>query len=150
MSIINDALKKTEASIQRNSLKKTPGLDKKPKFKTFLLYSLMLAAILLLGGHIFKTLNHKIVPPQVSEPPQAVPIQAPLATPAPLPEEQPKPEKKFVLNGIFFSDDNGYALVNNQIVKENDSVEGAKVEKITVDTVEINNEGKIITLSTGK
>jgi len=150
MSIINEALKKTEESIQRNSLKKTPGWDKKTRLKTYLLYFLIFAVILLLGSYIFKAANRKIDSPLVSEPPQTAPAPPPPAAPALPPEEQPKPEKKFVLNGIFFSDDNGYALVNNQIVKENDSVDGAKVEKITVDTVELNNEGSIVTLSTGK
>ncbi|MFA6129679.1 MAG: hypothetical protein WC731_01670 [Candidatus Omnitrophota bacterium] len=150
MSIINEALKKTEESIQRNSLKKTSGWDKKPKLKTYLLYFLICAVILLLGSYIFKITNRKVSSPHVSEPPQTAPAQPPLAAPVLAPEEQPKPEKKFILNGIFFSDDNGYALVNNQIVKENDSVDGAKVEKITMDTVELNNEGLIVTLSTGK
>ena len=65
-------------------------------------------------------------------------------------EELPKPEKKFILSGIFFSANGAYALVNNQIVRENDLVDGAKVGKITVNSVELNNEGKIITLSTNR
>ncbi|MDD5252366.1 MAG: hypothetical protein WC060_00185 [Candidatus Omnitrophota bacterium] len=67
-----------------------------------------------------------------------------------MPEEQNKPEKKFILNGIFFSDNKGYAIVNNQIVKEKDSIEGVNVEKITANTVELNNEGKIVSLFTNR
>ncbi|MDP2831372.1 MAG: hypothetical protein Q8O02_03905, partial [Candidatus Omnitrophota bacterium] len=57
-------------------------------------------------------------------------------------------ETSFVLNGIFFSDEDGYALVNNQIVRENDYVDGAKVGLITVNTVKLDNAGQTITLST--
>ncbi|MFA4992854.1 MAG: hypothetical protein WC571_02685 [Candidatus Omnitrophota bacterium] len=159
MSIINDALKKTEESIKKNSLRSHGQPDKKSKLKLYLFYILIFIAALLLSSHVFKIINRRSPSPPVPEQPEAAPgpdeeslpgQTPPLAPPDLLPEEQPKPEKIFILNGIFFSDNNGYALVNNQIVKENDLVNGAKVEKITMDTVELNNEGKIITLSTGK
>lgn len=159
MSIINEALKKTEESIQRNSLKETTGPDKKPRFKPYLFYILIFVVGLFLSSLIFTIINRKIQSPHMPEPPKAAPTlgkesQAgqtlPTVTPTPLPKEQDKPEKDFILNGIFFSDNDGYALVNNQIIRENDLVDGAKVEKITVNTVELNNEGEIITLSTNR
>ena len=54
----------------------------------------------------------------------------------------------FVLNGIFFSDNDSYALINNQIVRENDYVDAAKVSSITANTVELDNAGTTITLTT--
>jgi len=52
-----------------------------------------------------------------------------------------------VLNGIFFSEGQGYALINNQIVKESDVIDGAKVLKITSDAVELDSSGTKITLT---
>jgi len=155
MSIIDEALKKTEEAIQRNSAKETSKPINKQKPKPYLIYIFTLIACIFLASLIFTIIKHKNEPVNPSEPLKTTPIEKESQTPktlpaaaSPLPEEQPKPEKKFILNGIFFSDNGTYALVNNQIVRKNDLVDGAKVEKITVNSVELNNEGKIITLST--
>jgi type II secretory pathway component PulC len=159
MSIINEALKKTEASIQKNSAKETLLPVKRPGFGSYIFYILILAAGLILINLIFAIMHRKTQPIQVSEPVTVSPTpdmepqnnqELPAVTPPPLPKEQEKQEKKFILNGIFFSDNDGYALVNNRIVRENDLVDGVKVEKITADTVELNNEGNIITLTTNR
>jgi len=159
MSIINEALKKTEASIQKNSAKETLLPVKKPGSRPYIFYILILAAGLVLINLIFAVMHRETQPIQVSEPATASPTpdmkpqdnQAlPAVTPPPPPKEQEKPEKKFILNGIFFSDNDGYALVNNRIARENDLIDGVKVEKITADTVELNNEGNIITLTTNR
>jgi len=42
-----------------------------------------------------------------------------------------------VLNGVFFSKNEGYALINNKVVKQGDSVEGIKVRKVNLDDVEL-------------
>ncbi|MDD5565603.1 MAG: hypothetical protein PHG31_01760 [Candidatus Omnitrophica bacterium] len=58
---------------------------------------------------------------------------------------QVEPREQYVLNGIFSSGNDNYALVNNQIVRLGENVDGATVEKITVDSVELNTlEGQII------
>jgi hypothetical protein len=57
-------------------------------------------------------------------------------------------QPSLVLNGIFFSDNEGFALINNQIVKVGDSVGTAKVKSITVDEVELDNAGSLVKLST--
>jgi hypothetical protein len=54
----------------------------------------------------------------------------------------------FTLNGIFFSQENGFALINNQIVKVGDSIEGAIVEEISEDKVMLRANGIEINLST--
>ena len=159
MSIINDALKKTEESIHRNSRKETTKLVKKSKVRSYLLYILIFALGIFLSSLIFKMIKDKIEPAHINQADKITPkldqkSQTPQTIPAtiatPLPEEQNKVEKKFILNGIFFSDNDGYALVNNQIIREGDLVDGAKVEKITVNSVVLSNEGKIITLSTNR
>jgi len=152
MSIINEALKKTEQHIQENAAKRNSLPAKLSGPNPFLLYILILLAGIALSSFIFSLLGPKIK--TVAPKKAAIAIQQPVSLP-PLPEkpdlakeEQKAPEATFVLNGIFFSDKDGYALVNNQIVRENDSVDGAKVTKITANTVELNSQEKLITLST--
>ncbi|MDD5477007.1 MAG: hypothetical protein PHG87_02195 [Candidatus Omnitrophica bacterium] len=154
MSIINEALKKTEQYIQQNEAKKNSFLDKKSGPRPFLLYILILLLGISLSSFIFSLLGDKIKTAQAPNK-TAIALQQPVVL-APLPEEPALakkeekniPEAAFVLNGIFFSDNDGYALINNQIVRENDSVDGAKVMKIAANTVELNNQEKLITLST--
>lgn len=154
MSIINEALKKTEEDIQRSADKKNARADiKKPK-NTFLLYALILLTGLFFGNLIFNLLSHKIKTgatenKTIVTPAQTIPLAPPaIASPA-LPVEEKTAPPSLVLNGIFFSDDDdGYALVNNQIVRENESVDGVLVKKITASSVELDNRGEIITLST--
>lgn len=159
MSIINEALKKTEASIQKNSNKEIIKPNRKLNLAPYLLYISIFVIGLFLSNLIFTSINRKIQAHQIPKISNGAPILEkelkaneilPAVAPVTLPEKQNKPKKNFILNGIFFSDNDGYALVNNQIIRENDSVDGAKVEKITANTVELNNEGQIITLSTNR
>jgi type II secretory pathway component PulC len=161
MSIINEALKKTEETIQRKLNQESIKPDTKRDLKAYLLYFFIFVIGLFLSSLIFASINHKVKTPQARGAPEAkttliiekklkenkiLPAVAPLV----FPEKQDKPKKDFILNGIFFSDNDGYALVNNQIVRENDSVDGAKVEKITANTVGLNNHGEVITLYTNR
>jgi hypothetical protein len=58
--------------------------------------------------------------------------------------------KDITLNGIFFSGDTNYALVNNQIVKEGDRVLGIIVRRITSEAVELDKNGVLYRLSNKK
>jgi hypothetical protein len=181
MSIINEALKKTEEYLQKNATQDNPLPPKPTAPKPFLLYILILLAGLLLGNFIFNLLSHKLQgnglasnstqvhglssfrqsqaeshkiqttqTPKKNTLPAIQTTNSPpaAALPSQPPEEKKPKESSFVLNGIFFSDNDGYALVNNQIVRENDYVDGAKVGLITPNTVELDNAGQTITLST--
>jgi len=53
----------------------------------------------------------------------------------------------FILNGVYFSGDKGYALINNQILEEGDSIGDAIVEKITLDFVELKVKDKPVRLN---
>lgn len=152
MSIINEALKKTEENLQKNSAKDNLLAPKPGRNKPLLLYILILLTGLLLGNFIFNLL-YKIQTSRTSTK-NVLPITKTtthlpaIALPG-QPLEAKKPaETSFVLNGIFFSDNDGYALVNNQIVRENDYVDGARVNLITANTVELDNAGQAIILST--
>lgn len=154
MSIINEALKKTEQQIQENAAKNNLPSAKLPGPKLFRLYILILLLGVSLSSLIFRLLGDRIKTAQAPKK-AAIALQQPAALPAQpeepalaKKEEKDVPEAAFVLNGIFFSDNDGYALINNQIVRENESVDGARVTKITANTVELNNQEKPIILST--
>jgi hypothetical protein len=83
--------------------------------------------------------RQEISPPEIKEP--SLPIVA---------DVQRQSLPTLILNGVFFSQDEGYALVNNQIVKEGDLVDGARVKQITLDTVELDFQGSVIKLTTSK
>jgi hypothetical protein len=156
MSIINEALKKTEEHLQKNAAKEDSLPPKPIKPKSFLLYILILLAGLFLGNSIFELLRYKIQAaaqlPQKESSSIQPPVNSPLSPALPVePPQKSKPETpSFILNGIFFSDNDGYALINNQIVRENDYVAGAKVGLITTNIVELDNAGQTITLSTNR
>ncbi len=158
MSIINEALKKAEQSLHNNSAKETLPTAALHPAKPYILYILILVAGLFLSNFIFTLLSQtkttaaqKRVPATPIRPGAALKIAEPaVKTPAKeiVLEENKVPETVFILNGIFFSDNDGYALVNNQIVRENDLVDGARIKTITANSVELDNAGKIITLAT--
>ncbi|MDP3042193.1 MAG: hypothetical protein Q8N62_05680 [Candidatus Omnitrophota bacterium] len=155
MSIINEALKKTEEYLQKNSAKDNPLPPKPSGPKPYILYILILLAGLALGNFIFNLLSYKIQTTQTSKKNANAVTPATNSPPLPAlpsqPAEETKPvETSFVLNGIFFSDEDGYALVNNQIVREDDYVDGAKVGLITANTVKLDNAGQTITLTTAR
>lgn len=158
MSIIYDALKKVERSYDAKAGAKKE--EKHPKFvfkKIYFLY-LLLIGISVVAGRFFFTK----APPQHVEPAQVQPVevqappqvQAPAPVPAPQEAQAPAPpidakkklEESLVLNGIFFSGDEGCALINNQIVKQGDLIEGATVKQISLNEVELEFEGSTIKL----
>lgn len=55
-------------------------------------------------------------------------------------------EEKLVLSGVFFSQEQGYALINGQIVRVGDTISGALVKGISLDGVTLEVQGKIIEL----
>lgn len=59
-------------------------------------------------------------------------------------------KKSLVLNGIFYSEDGTYALINNQIVRSGDVIEEAKVISIGQEEVVLEYEGVALTLHTRK
>jgi len=115
MSIINDALKKAEQSLQKN----TAPLPAPARSKPYLIYILILVSGLALSQFIFHLLGEKAKPaPAIKIPPVPKPLVAETKTQiqnsetkpitpqvffAPLLTQQKKAPESFVLNGIFFS-----------------------------------------------
>lgn len=61
-------------------------------------------------------------------------------------DAETEPLTSFILNGLFFSAEDAYALINNQIVKEGESVDGATVKRIDEDGVELEFNGAKVEL----
>lgn len=169
MSIIYDALKKVEASIHRDSLVIKPDKkERKSKFKNYLprtklVRGLLYILVICLGFFIANIFFGVISKPSImvkSKPPVTQKEALP-----PLPSLIPKEETLLdtslpvsterraapllVLNGVFFSENEGYALINNRIVKKGDVIDGAVVMQINLDGVECKFEDSIIKLSSG-
>jgi len=173
MSIIYDALKKVEKS-RKISLETKTDKDYRPKskIKIYLLYGLIVCSSFFIASIFFAFLqtplqNNPRVLAKNQSPSNLKPdvniIKEPRTEPPSTETSSPvvnqtqnkaepleKPKAPLTLNGVFFSQDEGYALINNQIVKEGDVVEGARVALITLEGVELVFEGKLIKLSTNK
>jgi len=161
MSIIYDALKKVE---KINPAGKPNELPRAPNYKNYLVY-ILIAGLGIVIANLFFGFFSKPLPPKVNLAPNgrladtltAPPAAAPQVNPSQTPTEnqvspvtQSKKEPPhIVLNGVFFSENEGYALINNQIVKQGDSIEGAAVTRIGLNEVELTSpEGSLIKLST--
>jgi len=150
MSIIYDALKKVEKiRLAEPQVKVNAGTNKpKLKFKIYLTYALALILGLWVTDGIFVFFTR---PPVAKQAPKEniynyAPV-SPAVSQAAAAISSVKPT--FNLNGIFFSEDEGFALINNQIVKVGDDVDGAKVSQISVNEVELDLQGSVIKLSSG-
>jgi len=55
----------------------------------------------------------------------------------------------FVVSGVFFSENQGYAIINDRVVKEGDVIEGAMVARINADGVKLKYQDAVIELSPG-
>jgi hypothetical protein len=158
MSIIHEALKKAEKGIHAG-IEQKPQLtnqqkNAKPKIKLYILYALVACVGLLVGNSVFSFLSSP-KHPQVAK---ANVLPEPLSKPAEVSSSQPvlkevntlkdKPQLVFTLNGVFFSEGEGYALINNKIVKIGDEVGGAIVKKIDLDAVELETSGTTTKLYT--
>lgn len=156
MSIIYDALKNVETGLKIENKK---ILNTKPIF----IYVGIVVIGFLVAQFLFNSftpatpaskLKVKVTALKTAQPtqqqllPQAQPQQT---QPQSLPQsqEQPTVMPSLVLNGIFFTGNDGYCLINNQILKAGDEIEGVVVEKINEQEVELSNRGTTIKLSLG-
>ena len=155
MSIIYDALKKVEKTTDKNSSDKEELITKGTgKPKPILIYILVILIGLFAGNMIFGLLTRPKVKPAIPSPalPIVTPVNkilAPVQEEKPLPSPEPIPqipEPTLTLNGVFFQQDKGYALINNRILTVEDTIQGAKVEEISLEKVVMEFEGRKITL----
>ena len=175
MSIIYDALKKVEQKITPSNQKGTDPIPKPGKFpiKTLSLVAAVFVLGLLIAKFGFSTFlspdairaglpaapsvakaqpaerkSQAAIPPKAESP---LPVPAPQAPFAPIiTKMKPKESSALVLSGVFSSREERYALINNQIVQEGDTIGEAKVVRITVDGVDLESGSEIIRLKEGK
>ncbi len=164
MSIIYDALKKVETSQANDSKTKIDkGFKSKPKI--YLVFALMVCLGLFVANIFYEWLIPKPLlnttdivtggqPPADKK--QTVSSSQPSTEPAALQtsasvetkiETQKESPPSFTLNGVFFSGAEGYALINNRIVKKGDKIDGATVVQVLLDEVDLDFGGSIIKLS---
>jgi hypothetical protein len=162
LSIIYDALKKVEESTVNPGEKSNTPDNKNPrKLKIYFLYAFIISLGLFLANQVFNyvTRSQTIAPglkkTDIKKPagqnnlPKETLEKSTPAAPIDNAENVNETENiSFVLNGVFFSENNGYALINNQIIKQGDKISGATVKRIGTDNVELDLGGKIIKLST--
>lgn len=154
MSIIYDALKKVENGLNEYNIKAPKAeRDKKVKFrvhKVYLIYLLAGCTGLLIANIFFKMLspipsgNNNVLTKKLAE---ETHLESTVSPPENNIEIMAEDENSFVLNGVFFSQDEGYALINNRIVKKGDRIDGAKVLRIDLDEVSLELAGTVIKLS---
>lgn len=157
MSIIYDALKKVERKVHP-AQNETPGISvekkRNPALTSYLVPVLIVCFLIVAAGILFSAVRQKPqaplaaplkVSPVITQMPPPQPEALPLSSEAP---SQPSQPPQLTLNGIFFSQDGGYALVNNEIVREGDVVDGVTVVRILSDAVELDYNGSPFKLST--
>ncbi len=159
MSIIHEALKKVEASNNRQA-KPLPKADKRNNLKTYALYLIMAALGFVCANLIFSFFTkplHKVYSAtakqktSLARPVLVNPATAPRASLPAASRESPGLKKEalpsLVLEGVFFSGEEGYALINNKIVKEGEKIMGVTVVRITLEGVELKSKDSITKLS---
>ncbi|MBN1913493.1 MAG: hypothetical protein JW788_03740 [Candidatus Omnitrophica bacterium] len=154
MSIIYEALKKVENSLDKKNI---GPAGKNMKNKNYFLYFAVSAVgaacvAFIFGFFVFKNKQETaldkgyVAPAAVSVIPQAPAAFVEQAAPAATIEiKEPAPKKSFTpprfnVNGIFFSEEKGYALINNRIVEKGDNIEGFKVISISLESIGLENE----------
>ncbi|MGA2774772.1 MAG: hypothetical protein ABSE81_01765 [Candidatus Omnitrophota bacterium] len=160
MSIIYDALKKVEQSgtpLLKNKSDKEITVPKN-KVKRYLIYILFMALGLFFANILLSYLGPALTKVKAvnetksnltqNKLPIQPPVQQTLPPPAIIEKPAPPPKPTLALNGIFFSGEESYALINNQIVKVGDKISGAVIKKISSDEVLLNFEGSEIKLTT--
>ena len=147
MSIIYEALKKVENTPSPKMEKAT--LKSRPILRSVFLYLLIICAGLFLANAFFAFLSS---PKKPAGAVKTIPAASAnnVASSAAL-ELKKGSQAPFILSGVFFSEDEGYAIVNDQIVRAGDTIGGATVKQITLSEVVLENwDSSVIKLTNKK
>jgi len=137
MSIIYDALRKVENKLELTGEKNiAAGIKHMAKKKPHYFYP-----VAILAGIVLASVTYNVVTKH---------SLAGIFKIQPQDYTQAKFGIQLTLNGIFFSGDTNYALINNQILKEGDSLKGVRVKRITSEAVELDKNGVVVRLSNKK
>lgn len=162
MSIINEALKKTQTrleSTKATACPKTPLPLKKegqPEEKNVWLWIALIAISAGFAGCVvvfilFTNSSNRTLPnlpiTKINEQKPTVTSIAPKNPPLNSPSKK-KSINGLVLNGIITTGRDHTALINDSIYKVGDDIDGKKITQITADKVEVLYKGKTFTLTT--
>ena len=162
MSIIHEALKKVEAA-NNPQVKAKPAGKNRANLKIYLLYLIVAGLGFLSANLIFsfftkplhkaypvakQVIVNRAKPVELKPATQPPPPQPPSAAEDAARENEAPPS--LILTGVFFSGEQGYALINNVIVKKGDKIAGATVVGITSEGVELKTSDSGIKLSPGQ
>lgn len=158
MSIIYEALRKTQRNREVRNMPTRErmaarNLDWLDKALVVFILLLLLVIMFLYLPHIFK---HRTVQQAVVTPKPITTVAAPVVQAASVNAEvstgtvAPPPEvpNNLTLNGVLLSSNEKIALINKKTFHVGDNVEGMKLIKIEFDSVELDNQGRIVTLRT--
>ena len=167
MSLINDALKK--AAKEKGSSEKTPsfgseGFDLSPPQKGWrgrrkiVFFTIPAAVLVFLGVVVAVSLKPQPLPKKAPTPIQAVKEQVPTSPPVSLSPPPSAPttslpppsslvpsipiESSIALNGIVHGEGEEFAIINNQISRIGDEIDGSVLQEIGKDFVIFEKEEK--------
>ena len=173
MSIIYDALKKVDKEKASNG---EVGF-RRPPLKQYLVYLVVVCLGVVIAHVLFRVLvthketftrlgdtqlvkKTKLLSPRKQQ--EVVPPVAPSsvtnAAPPSLPAQKVSPPTEsvrqsppsLVLSGVFFSENEGYALINNRILRQGDTIDGARLIKVGLDAVELEFNGETFKITARK
>jgi len=160
MSIIYEALKKAEAQGAKQPINDKLMTPKaRPGMRMILVYILVIIAAIFMMNLFYKLIStsHPAKPAIQSVPPKVNAAPLPIQVKNPSPEVPVVPEaqgpvftRRLDLNGVFYSGSEAYALMNNQIIKVGDIIEGAIVKRISLEGVELEKDGQLVQIPTSK
>jgi len=157
MSIIHDALKKAQNSLQGKTDGGAAKDGAKGGWKIIIL--ILLAAAVLTAGYVYwqgRPSKNTVasLPPPVPSPPakqeQPPPQGGVNATPEPKPEPRPAHADTLNIHGIMSDPKGNVVLIDNGIYAEGDEVQGVKIIKISIDGIVILKDGKEETIRVGQ
>ena len=146
MSIINEALKKTQSVLNNqkysiNSDQKDPWI----KIAMLIIGGGFLGCAIVLGTIILS--NNNTLP---NKPVENVEIKSTISSSQKLQDarvkKQPASSSGLELNGIMQTGDHYTALINNKIIRQGDAISDKKILDITKNSVEIFDNGEVFVL----
>ncbi|MCG8432153.1 MAG: hypothetical protein MJA29_13410 [Candidatus Omnitrophica bacterium] len=144
MSIIHDALKKVQKDLRSEKAKtaavRLRGAQRRNRKRPPMMY-IIIPLLLLGGGYALWGMLGRAYRPEGDA------IAADGTRPFD-PVRVNRIKASLELNGIFFSGDKGYCLINNQILAAGDVFDGIFVREITPHEVTLEKNGRSFTLST--
>ena len=160
MSIIHEALKKAQQSLQKNTsaapAEPIIAVGPAPAYRQgagkvllFFVLLVIICAALSAGYMYWRTRPAKIAIVALSPAPPKKDTTPPPAGPAktivPAADTASKPALK--IQGIMADPKGNVALINDKIYAEGDDIDGAKIVRISLDSIVISRDGKEETLS---